>query len=217
MLKKTDSNHPFFSFYNEVDRNLFHFEERARAQGFPIVAGVVAEGSNALAGPIVSAACITPEKFLIKKELEDVESLSPKQIRDLHAKIISYPGIVYAIEVIDPSQIIEVNIFEATLQGLLQSANALSKKPDFFLVSGPLSPFSEKTTKILSKGHTLSYSVACAYILATKTREAIMDGYDQEWPEYHFNQNNGYKTPDHLKILKEIGPSPIHHTKCSIV
>ncbi len=210
MTKHPDLDLSFFPFYHEEKTKPLYFEEKAKARGFQTIAAIAEEGSLSLAGPLVIAACIIPQNFLAK-EIVDVKDLTPKQTRDLYFKIVSHPGIVYAIEVIEPSEINEINIFKASLLGMQQALESLSKKPDFILVNGPLSPFSSKNSETIVDGPNLSLSIACALILAKKTRDSIMEGHDEEWPEYHFTQNKGYPTPEHLKNLKQLGPSPIHH------
>lgn len=210
MIKQTDSDLSFFSFYNEPEKKPAYFEEKARQRGFQTIAAVAEEGTSSLAGPLVIAACIIPKNFSLK-ELHDIVDLTPKQTRDIYFKIVSHPGIVYAIEVLESSQIDEMSIFKASSQGMQKSIESLSKKPDFILVNGPLSPFSSKVSETIVNGHHLSLSIACASILAKKTRDAIMEGHDEQWPQYNFTQNKGYPTPEHLKTLKHLGPSPIHH------
>jgi Ribonuclease HII len=53
-------------------------------------------------------------------------------------------------------------------------------------------------------------SVAAASIVAKVTRDRIMDRMHRRFPEFGFDHNNGYGTPDHLELLERLGPTSIH-------
>ncbi|MEG0369633.1 MAG: ribonuclease HII, partial [Hungatella sp.] len=40
----------------------------------------------------------------------------------------------------------------------------------------------------------------------------MMMEYDHLFPEYGFAKHKGYGTTAHIKVLREIGPCPIHRT-----
>jgi ribonuclease HII len=60
------------------------------------------------------------------------------------------------------------------------------------------------------KGDAKSISIAAASIVAKVTRDRLMVEYDTVFPGYGFASNKGYGSADHIKALKELGPSPIH-------
>ncbi|MEG2700086.1 MAG: ribonuclease HII, partial [Hungatella sp.] len=60
------------------------------------------------------------------------------------------------------------------------------------------------------KGDAKSVSIAAASILAKVTRDHMMMEYDHLFPEYGFAKHKGYGTAAHIKVLREIGPCPIH-------
>ena len=49
-------------------------------------------------------------------------------------------------------------------------------------------------TKSIIKGDALSYSIACASILAKVTRDRLMLELDKEYPNYNFKKHKGYGT-----------------------
>jgi ribonuclease HII len=59
-------------------------------------------------------------------------------------------------------------------------------------------------------GDALSVSVAAASIIAKVERDALMDRYCAEFPGYGFSKHKGYPTPEHRRLLHELGPCPIH-------
>ncbi len=212
MSKKVNSDQTVFSFYSQnLQGDVLYFEKEARRNGHRKIAGVDEAGRGPLAGPLVVAACILPEGLIIDG-VDDSKKLTPRQRQSLYSHITTQSKVIYAIEVIDPSQIDLMNIFQATLHGMRESVAHLSKSPDFILVDGNHSPFPLEISKAIVKGDSLSHSIACASILAKVTRDAIMEGHDLQWPEYGFAKHKGYPTKDHLEILKKIGPCPIHRT-----
>ena len=60
------------------------------------------------------------------------------------------------------------------------------------------------------KGDAKSISIGAASIVAKVTRDRMMVEYDNIYPGYGFASNKGYGSAEHIKALKEIGPSPIH-------
>lgn len=209
MSKKNNPNQTYFSFYTESVSDPLFFEKEAYLRGFGQVAGVDEVGRGPLAGPLVVAACILPKNLFIEG-VDDSKKLTAAKRHSLYSQITSHSEIIYAIEVIEHTQIDELNILQATFYGMKQAISLLSTPPDFILVDGPYTPFVEIPSKAIIKGDSLSHSIACASILAKVTRDSIMEGHHQRWPEYGFAQNKGYPTPSHRKILKEIGPCSIH-------
>ena len=59
-------------------------------------------------------------------------------------------------------------------------------------------------------GDALSFSIACASIVAKVTRDRLMEEYDKNYPQYGFKKHKGYGTAEHLAALERYGPSPIH-------
>ena len=88
--------------------------------------------------------------------------------------------------------------------------NNIEKTPDIVFVDavGGL----DVNTEILPiiHGDALSYSIACASILAKVTRDRLMLEYDKLYPQYNFKKHKGYGTAEHIKLLKEFGKCPIH-------
>lgn len=195
---------------------MLFFETAARLRGFEHIAGVDEAGRGPLAGPLVVAACILPEGKLIEGA-DDSKKLTAAKRRSIYKKIRSDSSVIYRIEVIDPSEIDKLNIFQATLEGMRRCIERLTLQPDFILVDGPHTPFSASKSQGIVKGDSLSCSIACASILAKVTRDEIMEGYDDQFPLYGFARHKGYPTPQHLQALKEHGPTSIHRMSYSPV
>jgi ribonuclease HII len=197
-----------FCFYQDSTLSFFH-EEKARSSGHQVIAGVETAGGDALAGPLVISACILPRNFLL-------EGLNPKlssaQMRTLYSKILSNPQVVYATSVIEPAELSQLSLFQALEKGVQESVSGLSKKPDLLLSSQIHAAFPSIKSKTLLHGTQFSYSLAVASLIARVTQEAIMEGHNAKWPEYGFSQNKGYSTPQHIKKIELLGPSPVHRS-----
>ncbi|MBX9924281.1 MAG: ribonuclease HII [Rhabdochlamydiaceae bacterium] len=199
-----------FSFYQPSSlQGALYFEKTARKKGHRKIAGVDEAGRGPLAGPLVVAACMLSEGLFIEG-VDDSKKLTPGQRQALYIQIKTHPKIIHSIEVIEPAVVDELNIFQATLHGMREAVLHLSVQPDFILVDGTHSPFPSDRSQAIIKGDHLSHSIACASILAKVTRDAIMEGHDLQWPEYGFAKHKGYPTRQHIQVLQEIGPCPIH-------
>ena len=55
-------------------------------------------------------------------------------------------------------------------------------------------------------------TIAAASILAKTYRDAYMSDLALQFPEYHWQQNKGYPTPEHRRAIAEYGATP-HHRK----
>ena len=64
--------------------------------------------------------------------------------------------------------------------------------------------------KFIIKGDGQSASIAAASILAKVTRDRYMDDLASKLPQYGWNRNAGYLTPEHIKAIDEYGLSKYH-------
>lgn len=187
----------------------YEYEKAAVSSGFNIICGVDEAGRGPLAGPVCAAAVILPTDAVIEG-LDDSKKLSEKKRERLYGEIIN-KAIAYSVAYGTLEEIESVNILEATFLAMNRAIDGLSVKPDFAIVDGNRVP---KGIKIpcatLVKGDSKSMSVAAASVLAKVTRDRLMLTYDEKYPEYNFKKHKGYGTKEHIWLLKEYGPSPIH-------
>lgn len=185
-------------------------ERAAQEDGYRYIAGVDEVGRGPLAGPVVCAAVIMPtdEENLVVG-VDDSKKLSAKK-REILAEEIKKKAISYCIFEVDEKRIDEINILEATKEGMKNALLGLSVPPDFVLTDGNMIidvPFPQKS---IVKGDSLSYSVGAASIIAKVYRDALMDEYAKRYPVYAFEKNKGYGTAEHIKAIKEYGLCPVH-------
>ena len=175
-----------------------------------IVCGIDEAGRGPLAGPVVAGAVILPEGCRILY-LNDSKKLSEKRREELFSEI-KEKAVSWAIGVVSPEEIDEINILKATYKAMRQAFEKLSPVPQVLLndaVTIPgLSPALVQVQKI--KGDAKSVSIAAASILAKVTRDHMMAEYDKLYPEYGFAKHKGYGTAAHIATVREHGPCPIH-------
>lgn len=185
-------------------------ERELRKTGVRIIAGIDEAGRGPLAGPVVAAAVILPEKFR-HKVLNDSKQLTASVRDELYAELTAPGnGVVWAVSVAESGEIDRINILRATHQAMRRAVTALTPAPEHALIDGlPVRPFPIPQTALV-KGDALSLSIAAASVVAKVTRDRIMAEMDALYPVYNFGQHKGYGTAEHLDKLRCHGPCPIH-------
>jgi ribonuclease HII len=176
------------------------FEQRLYQQGHQRIAGVDEVGRGALAGPLVVALVILDRRQSIPG-LNDSKQLTAAKREALNEQIQAKARYI-DIEVIDAPRIDQINILQATklaMRTLLERATF-----DHALIDAV--PLKRPDVTSIIKGDTLSMSIAAASIVAKVARDAMMVALAQSHPQYHFEANKGYGTPQHLHALKTHGP-----------
>jgi ribonuclease HII len=187
----------------------FRYEKKLRCTGVARIAGVDEAGRGALAGPVVAAAVILPEKFRHRR-LNDSKQLAPELREEIYSDLVSNPEVRWTVGVIDSIEIDRINILRASHRAMRMAITALIDPPDHVLIDGlPVIPFPFPQTAIVD-GDCISLSVAAASVLAKVTRDRIMRDFCVQFPQYCFDQHKGYGTELHLLKLHEFGPCPIH-------
>ena len=188
--------------------NLYQYEEQLEDLGIKYIAGVDEVGRGPLAGPVVVAAVILPLNLRIKG-INDSKKLSLKKRNELY-KIILNEALAVNVSFIDERVIDEINIYEATKQGMLEAISGLKIKPEHVLIDAmPLRELAIPHTSIIH-GDALSASIGAASIIAKVTRDEYMDKMDIKYPNYGFKHHKGYCTKEHLEALEKYGPCEIH-------
>ena len=188
--------------------NLAH-EARLRARGFRFIAGIDEAGRGPLAGPVVAAAVILPEKCRIRG-LNDSKQLTEKQREAIFEKLMERTDITWAAAIVESEEIDRINILRATHEAMRRAVAVLGVPPDHVLIDGlPVHPF-PLPQEALVGGDALSASIAAASVIAKVTRDRLMVERSQLYPEYGFAQHKGYGTPQHLAALKQHGPCSLH-------
>ncbi len=192
----------------------FEFEEMLRRGGVEYIAGVDEAGRGPVAGPVTAAAVILPiGKFI--ENVRDSKQLTGNQ-RESVAAAIKKNAIDFSVAHIPNETIDSVNILNATRLAVLKAIESLKIKPQVILIDGKFLNLKGKTCVSIVKGDCNIFSIAAASILAKTSRDALMLGFAEEFPNYSFEKNKGYLTADHLQAIRNHGFSPIHRKSFSI-
>ena len=187
----------------------FRYEKKLRATGVARIAGIDEAGRGALAGPVVAAAVLLPEKFSHRR-LNDSKQLAPELREEIYCELTSNLEVRWTVGIIDSIEIDRINILRASHRAMRMATESLLEPPDHVLIDGlPVIPFPLPQTAIID-GDCISLSIAAASVIAKVTRDRIMRDFCTQFPQYCFGQHKGYGTELHLLKLHEFGPCPIH-------
>jgi ribonuclease HII len=183
-------------------------ERGARAEGFTLIAGVDEAGMAPLAGPVVAAAALLPDRFR-PRGMDDSKKLDAPT-RERLAGEVKEGAVAWAVGVAAVEEIDRVNIYQAGLLAMRRAVQALAVVPDLLMVDARKIPSLPMPQRPLIHGDALSLSIAAASVLAKTHRDALMQALDAAHPGYGLAHHKGYPTPEHLAALRRLGPSPIH-------
>ena len=171
-----------------------------------IIAGVDEAGRGPLAGPVVAAAVIVDQANLIEG-IKDSKKLSKRKREELYTKITEH--YLWAVGVVSPKEIDEINILEATKKACVLAVEGLIIEPAVVIVDGNMK-FNDHRFVSYIKGDDKSISIAAASIIDNVTRDRMMDLLHTEFPNYNWAKNSGYGTREHISAIKMYG-SCVHH------
>lgn len=189
----------------QFDRRFF--PQQGPGENFRL-AGVDEAGRGPLAGPVVAAAVILDPSVFIDG-LNDSKALS-MELREAVFQQITESAIEFSVAVVEPGEIDQINIFQASLKAMRIALRDLAIPPDMVLVDGNHTSGCGLNEKAIVKGDSKSASIMAASILAKVTRDHIMVDLDRRYPHYGFRGNKGYGSAGHLEALAIYGPCPEH-------
>ncbi len=135
------------------------------------IAGIDEVGRGCLAGPVVSAAVIL-KKNCDLREIRDSKKISFKN----RVKLSNYikKNSYYGIGTASVSEIVKLNILQATLVSMKRAIQNLKKKPSYYLIDGIFAPEGIKNCKTVIKGDCKIKCISAASIIAKVHRDHLM-------------------------------------------
>ncbi len=188
---------------------MLRFERELWGRGFRLIAGVDEAGMAPLAGPVVAAAVILPHHYKLPG-LDDSKKILDERRREELAAKIKRDAVGWSVGQAEVEEIDRLNIYHSGLLAMRRAVEGLSIGPEYLLVDARTIPDCPCPQMGITHGDALSLSIAAASIVAKTTRDAHMTAMDQTFAGYGFASHKGYPTPEHLRILRERGPLPIH-------
>ncbi len=186
---------------------LYKYEYELNKQGIEYIAGIDEVGRGPLVGPVVCACVILPKSFKLEG-LTDSKKLTPKK-RDLYYGIIREEALAIGLGIVDAKRIDEINIYQATKEGMMLSLKNVNHKVEHVLIDAMKLDLDIPSTSII-KGDSKSISIAAASVIAKVTRDRMMDELDLVYPMYGFKNNKGYPTKEHLEAIIKYGITSYH-------
>lgn len=189
------------------------YERRFLAQGALRIAGVDEVGRGSLAGPIVAAAVVLP--LLNRRVVSDLNGVADSKeltpgARDELFTIIRGCATSIGLGWASHHTVDRAGVARANSLALTRAVRRLSPTPDVVLVDYFRLPECPLPQENITRGDSLSLSIACASIIAKVIRDRWMIRWEKLVPGYDFAGNKGYGTARHRRALEERGPSRIH-------
>lgn len=184
------------------------FERAAWDAGAYWVAGVDEVGVGPLAGPVTAACVALPRGRRLPwyRHVRDSKVL-PVEVREELALHIRR-DVPFALGWASHLEIDQVNIYRARKLAMVRAFERLAVEPDAIISDALRLPL--PNVRAVIDGDALSVAVAAASIVAKVARDALMDEMCDRYPGYGFCHNKGYPTPEHKRLLRQLGPCAIH-------
>lgn len=181
-----------------------------------IEAGCDEAGRGCLAGPVYAAAVILPKDYR-NEQLNDSKQLSEKKRYLLRAEI-EHDAVDWAIGIVSPSEIDEINILNASFLAMHRALDQLKVRPEALLIDGNrFKPYRDLPHSTIIKGDGKYMSIAAASILAKTYRDDYMKQIHSEYPQYGWNANKGYPARTHRQAILHYGTTPYHRLSFNLI
>ena len=138
---------------------------------------------------VVAGAVILPRDCEILF-LNDSKKLSEKRREELFLEI-QEKAVSFAVGVVGPERIDEINILQATYEAMRLAVSQLTSVPQVLLNDAVTIPGLDIPQVPIIKGDAKSVSIAAGSIMAKVTRDQMMAEYDKLFPEYGFAKHKG--------------------------
>jgi ribonuclease HII len=193
------------------DAGLYGYERALRRVGFAPIAGVDEAGRGACAGPLVAAAVILREGGVIPG-LADSKLLTEPARERCYAHVVKR-AVAWSVVVIEAAECDRLGMHVANVEALRRALARLQVRPTYVLTDGfPVDGLGVPGLAVW-KGDRVAGCIAAASVVAKVTRDRIMTGMHQHFPEYDFAVHKGYVTREHQQALEEHGPCPEHRRR----
>lgn len=181
-----------------------------------VEAGCDEAGRGCLAGAVYAAAVILPPGFH-NEQLNDSKQLTEKQRYALR-EVIEREALAWAVGVVSPQEIDEINILNASFLAMHRAVDALKVRPQHLLIDGNrFRPYSGIPHTTVVKGDGKYLSIAAASVLAKTYRDDYMLRLHAEYPDYGWDRNKGYPTREHRAAIALHGTTPYHRRSFNLL
>lgn len=181
-----------------------------------VEAGCDEAGRGCLAGSVFAAAVILPPDYE-NELLNDSKKLSDRKRKQLR-EIIEHDALDWAVGIVEPGEIDEINILNASILAMHRALDQLKVRPEAMIVDGNrFKPYRDLPYTTIVKGDGKYLSIAAASILAKTYRDDYMDRLAEDYPQYDWKSNKGYPTKKHRQAIRECGITPFHRRSFTLL
>lgn len=174
-----------------------------------IEAGCDEAGRGCIAGSVFAAAVILPPDFH-HPLLNDSKQMTVRN-RDTLRGIIEREAVAWAVAEITAARIDEINILNASFEGMNSAVMQLAVAPQFLAIDGNrFRTTLELPYACIVKGDGKYADIAAASVLAKTHRDEYMMRLHDEYPQYGWDRNKGYPTREHRLAIRRHGLTPYH-------
>ena len=181
-----------------------------------VEAGCDEAGRGCLAGSVFAAAVILPPDYE-NELLNDSKKLTDRKRKQLR-EIIEHDALDWAVGIVEPGEIDEINILNASILAIHRALDQLKVRPEAIIVDGNrFKPYRDLPYTTIVKGDGKYLSIAAASILAKTYRDDYMDRLAEDYPQYDWKSNKGYPTKKHRQAIRECGITPFHRRSFTLL
>lgn len=193
-----------------TEHGLWAMERVLQRTGFAHVAGADEAGRGACAGPLVVAAVVLPAG-----RRGEVPGLADSKLLSEPAREAAYAQVVrralaWSVVVVPSTEVDRCGLHVMNVRAMRQAVARLEPCPSYVLTDGfPIAGMPAPTLAVW-KGDRVAACVAAASVVAKVTRDRMLHGLHERFPQYRFDRHKGYSTPEHMAALSEHGPCREH-------
>lgn len=181
-----------------------------------VEAGCDEAGRGCLAGSVYAAAVILPKDYH-NDLLNDSKQLTAKK-RYMLREQIERDAIAWAVGVVSPQEIDEMNILRASITAMHRAVDQLKVRPEALIIDGNrFYKYHDLPHTTIVKGDGKYLSIAAASILAKTYRDDYMVELHKEYPHYGWDRNAGYPTKEHREGIRLHGTTPYHRMSFNLL
>jgi ribonuclease HII len=179
------------------------------------VAGVDEAGRGSLAGPLLAAGVLIDLERIGRSErralarLDDSKQKTPEEREVLYPQVIRAAACV-SVAVRSPRAIDANGLHVSNLAALADCMRKVAQVDATRLVDGFRLPGCELEHMPVVDGDARSAAIAAASVVAKVTRDRYMRRVAGLYPEWSFEGNVGYSTPEHREAIMRHGICPLH-------
>lgn len=189
----------------------FRIERPLWKEGLRRLAGVDEVGVAPTCGAVVAAAVIIRPNSHRIPGVRDSKTLSAAQ-RERLAPEIRRLAVAVGVGAASVGEIDQLNIYHATHLAMRRAIARLGGHDHVLVDGNRIAGFEAHVgpyTAIVD-GDAISYSIACASVVAKVVRDRMMARLAARYPGYGWERNQGYATLEHREAIRRQGLTPFH-------